>query len=50
MDVAWPRVGASQFAAYMAFLNFDDASALSQLPAWLDYRRTYSPRPCCRAR
>ena len=44
MDVAWPKIGASQFAAYMAFANFSTtvgARFAGKLGEYLDYASCY---------
>jgi MFS transporter, PAT family, beta-lactamase induction signal transducer AmpG len=44
MDVSWPKIGASQFAAYMAFANFSTtvgARLAGKLGEYLDYASCY---------
>lgn len=44
MDVAWPAIGASQFAAYMAFANFSSTlgySLASSVNKYLDFASCY---------
>ncbi len=44
MDVSWPKIGASQFAAYMAFANFSftiGAALAGKLGKHLDYATCY---------